>query len=516
MLKKYRKIPILLITLIFIFTIFLDNPTPANSQAQEKLTFIYLYGGTTQDYINQYQKTKGSIDIVSPNYFDLDANGEAIIKVDKALTTYMQKQGVKVIPFLSNHWDRASGQIAISTPEKREKLAQDLVQSVINHQLDGINIDLENLTYEDKDNLTAFIKILSTKLQPLNKELSIAVGSVEKHLTSGWKSAYDLANLSKYADYLFVMAYDQSWRGSAPGPVAALPWVEKQLQYMLTQIPKGKLILGVPFYGRAWTNGEGGGGITHSDTIQEVRQNKANISWHQEHKVPFVKYSAKGSTREIWFENARSTQEKIRLINKYDVAGMGGWRLGQEDLSLWNDISHWLRGSYFTDMLNHWAEKDVLFLNNQGIIAGRDYNTYDPDASVTRAEAVSILSRIFNWNYNISNPFQDVPNNHWAIKPILGAYREGVIAGIEAKKFGPQNNLTRAQLAVILQRAFQLELTDKPGKQFSDVPSSHWAFKEIKILNSHGLLGGRTESQFVPEGNVTRGELAALVTRVLK
>ena len=154
-------------------------------------------------------------------------------------------------------------------------------------------------------------------------------------------------------------------------------------------------------------------------------------------------------------------------------------------------------------MLNHWAERDVLFLNNQGIIAGRNYNTYDPDAPVTRAEAVSILSRIFNWNYNISNPFQDVPNNHWAIKPILGAYREGVIAGIEAKKFGPQNNLSRAQLAVILQRAFQLELTDKPGKQFSDVPSSHWAFKEIKILNSHGLLGGRTESQFVPEGNVT-------------
>lgn len=517
MLRKYWKTSsLLLITLAFIFAISLGNPTPVNSQSQEKLTFIYLYGGTTQDYINQHQKTKGSIDIVSPNYFDLDANGEAIINMDKTLTTYMQKQGVKVMPFLSNHWDRASGQIAISTPRKRENLAQALVQNVISHKLDGLNIDLENLTYEDKDNLTAFIKLLSAKLHPLNKKLSIAVGSVEKHLTAGWKSAYDLANLSKYADYLFVMAYDQSWNGSAPGPVAALPWVEKQLQYMVTQIPKEKIILGVPFYGRAWTNGEGGGGITHSDTIQELEQNKATISWHQEHKVPFAKYTAKGNTREIWFENTRSTQEKIRLINKYDVAGMGAWRLGQEDLSLWNNISYWLGGRYFQDTLNHWAERDVLTLHSKGIIAGRDNNKFDPDAPITRAEAVSILSRIFNWNHNIGNPFNDVPNNHWALKPILGAYREGVIAGIEAKEFGPQNNLTRAQLAVILKRAFQLELTNDPGKQFIDVPASHWATKEIKVLNSHGLLGGRTENQFVPEGNITRGELAALVTRVLK
>lgn len=516
MLKHWKILFILLFTLTLTFTTSVDKPTPVNSQTQEKITFIYLYGGTTQDYINQHKKTKGAVDIVSPNYFDLDANGDVIINIDKTLTTYMQNQGVKVIPFLSNHWDRTSGQKAIATQEKRENLVQNLVQSITSHKLDGINIDLENLTYEDKDNLTAFVELLSKKLHPLEKELSIAVGSVEKRLTTGWKSAYDLANLSKYADYIFVMAYDQSWRGSAPGPVAALPWVEKQLKYMVTQIPNGKLILGVPFYGRAWTNGEGGEGIIHSNTINEVRQNKATISWHQEYKVPFVKYTTKGTNREIWFENARSAQEKIRLINKYDLAGLGAWRLGQEDLSLWNDISQWLKGRYFGDMLNHWAEKDVLFLNNKGIIAGRDYNKFDPDAPVTRAEAVAILSRIFNWDNTISNPFSDVANNHWAIKPILGAYKEGVIAGIGPKKFGPSSNLTRAQLAVILKRAFQLGLTNNPGTHFIDVPSSHWAAKEIAILNSHNLLGGRTENQFVPEGNITRGELAALVTRVLK
>ena len=292
MLKDYwKKTSILFLVFAFVLIAFATTPTATSHAAQEKVTFVYLYGGTTQDYINQFQKTNGSIDMVSPNFFDLDSSGDLVLKVDPTLVSFMQNNGVQVIPFLSNHWDRPSGQLAISTPEKRTKLVNDLVQAVIAYNLDGVNIDLENLTYEDRHNLTAFTAMLNQRLKPLGKGVSIAVGSVDRPLTTGWKSAYDLQNLSKHVDYVFVMAYDQHWRGSAPGPVAALPWVEKQVQYMVTQIPKEKLILGIPLYGRVWTNGEGGGGIWHPATIKEAQDNKATISWHDQFKVPFVKYT---------------------------------------------------------------------------------------------------------------------------------------------------------------------------------------------------------------------------------
>ena len=130
--------------------------------------------------------------------------------------------------------------MALKNPEK---LANDLAAAVDVYNLDGINIDLENLTYEDRHALTQFTALLKNKLKP-GKTVSVAVGSVDKPMTSGWKSAYDLKNLSNVADYLVIMAYDQHSRDSSPGPVAALDWVKKQLDYMVTQAPKDKLVLG--------------------------------------------------------------------------------------------------------------------------------------------------------------------------------------------------------------------------------------------------------------------------------
>jgi len=234
------------------------------SGAEEKISFMYLYGGTTAEYIQQFQLARGSINIVSPNFFELDAEGNLIENIDQTLTKFMHQQNVKVVPYLSNHWDRASAQKALQNPEK---LANTLANSVNTYNLDGVNIDLENLTYEDRNQLTIFASILRNKLAPQGKTVSIAVGAVDKPTNSGWKSAYDLKNLGNVVDFIIIMAYDQHWRTSGPGPIASLPWVTQQLDYMLTQIPKEKTVLGVPFYGRVWTNGQNGGGIWYSDII---------------------------------------------------------------------------------------------------------------------------------------------------------------------------------------------------------------------------------------------------------
>ncbi|MDK2823667.1 MAG: hypothetical protein PWP71_1585 [Clostridia bacterium] len=508
MTKKYLKNCIILLIVLSFLII------PSIAVGEEKISFMYLHGGTTQDYIEQFQLAKGSVNIVSPNYFELDATGNLVIKVDNTLTNYFHQQKVKVIPYLSNHWDRASAQLAL---QNFEKLANDLAVAADIYNLDGINIDLENLTYEDRHLLTRFAATLRNKLKSQGRTVSIAVGAVDRPLTSGWKSAYDLSNLSQAVDYIIVMAYDQHWRNSGPGPIAALDWVKSQLDYMTTQIPKDKLVLGVPFYGRVWTNNQNGDGIWYTDIIKAVQENNAELQWHDEYQVPFTKYiKADGNTKEIWFENARSIREKIRLVSTYGLKGAAAWRLGQEDPSIWKDYTIWLNGHYFRDTIGHWAESDILYLSSRSIVSGKDMYHYAPDVGITRAEAVALLSRVFNWKLGPDNPFVDVPDSYWAKEPILKAYNHSIIRGIAPGKFGPEEKLTRAQLAVILQRAFLLEGTGEIKYNFLDVPQGHWAAREIYILKNLGFIAGRSTNQFAPDSNVTRAELAAMVARIIR
>jgi spore germination protein YaaH len=498
--------------LSFLVLSFLVIPLPLHSA--EKISFMYLYGEKTQTYIEQIKSTNGAVNVASPNYFDIDKNGNLIVNIDNTLTNFLHQQKIKVVPFVSNHWDQASAQLALKNPEK---LANDLAVAAKNYNLDGINIDLENLTYGDRHALTELARLLKNKLAPQGKTVSIAVGSVDKPMSTGWKAAYDLKALSQIVDYIVIMAYDQHWQTSGPGPVAALDWVKKQLDYMVTQAPKNKLVLGVPFYGRTWTNGQNGVGIRYNNVIKAVQENQATIEYHSIYRTPFAKYTTSdGSTKEIWFENAQSLQEKVRLVNDYGLKGVAAWRLGQEDTSIWKNFSYWLIGHSFKDIIGHWAENDILFLYSKGFVGGRDTYHYAPDVGVTRAEAVAILSRIFDWQIASSNPFTDVSTNYWAKEPILKAYNHGIMRGVSATKFGPEQKLTRAQLAVILQRAFEIKATSEIRHDFKDVPQNHWAAYEIYTLKNKGLVAGRTTDKYAPDSVVTRAELATMIARIVR
>lgn len=493
---------------------FASYSTP-QSFGENKISFMYLYGGTTTTYIQQIEKTNNSINIISPNYFELDDLGNLQVKADPQLVKYAHERNIKIVPFLSNHWNREKAQMAL---KNQENLVKNLVAAVKKYNFDGINIDLENLAYEDREQLTNLMRLLKENLQSLDCSVSIAVGAIDKPTTLGWKSAFDLKELSNYADFLIIMAYDEHWTNSKPGPIASLPWVKKNIEYMLKSIPQDKFVLGIPFYGRVWTDGSNGGGITYPNIIQALEVNNGEVFWNENFQSPYAKYTKNtGETKEIWFENAQSLKQKLYLVNTYNLRGAAAWCLGQEDTSIWSDFSTWLNGSLFKDITKHWAQKDITYLTNQGIIKGRDSDNFAPDASITRAETVTLLARIFSWDNELNNnPFIDVPPDYWAIKPILGAYNHNIVRGTENNKFSPENNLTRAQLAVLIQRAFNFNTSTVNTTNFTDVPANYWAYKEIMILKQYGFMVGRTNNHFAPDEFVTRAEIAALLTRILK
>ena len=189
--------------------------------SQAKFHMSYLYG--SYDYISLVERTNGALNEVSPSYFDLNTDGSLKLNmVDEALVATMHEKGITVVPFLSNHWDREVGRNAL---KNREKLATQIVSAVTQYHLDGINIDLENLTEVDRDNYTDFVRIIKEKL-PADKTLSVAVAANPNGWNVGWQGSYDYEKLGNLADYIMLMAYDEHYEGGEVGPVAGIEFVE--------------------------------------------------------------------------------------------------------------------------------------------------------------------------------------------------------------------------------------------------------------------------------------------------
>lgn len=323
-------------------------------RSSSKFHMTYLHGGTVSQQIAQVE-TVGTFQTVSPLYFDIDSQGNlSVTGVSRTLIQAMKEKNIKVVPLLSNHWDRAAGELALQNPEK---LANQVVQAIDNYGLDGVNVDIENVTASSRDAYTTLVRLLREKL-PQDKEVSVAVAANPNGWTTGWHGSYDYAQLGKYADYLMIMAYDESWVGSDPGPVASVNFVERSISYALRHVPAEKIVLGVPFYGRIWSNDGNfnGQGVSLKTLEKWFADYDVTITYSQESQSPKaeftisagdVTHTLNGKTLSpgkytVWFENEQSLESKIQLVHRYDLKGLGSWSLSQAPDFILQQLSGWL------------------------------------------------------------------------------------------------------------------------------------------------------------------------------
>lgn len=211
----------------------------------------YYYSGLGWDFIQHVDQTNGVLNVVSPDFFYIRKDGSLLLRsANPDVIKALHRRKLKVVPFLSNHWDQDLGRFALMN---RVLLAKQISHAIEELDLDGVNIDIENLTEKDRNLFTDFVRLVRKSI-PRHKEVSVAVAANPFGWTKGWHGSYDYEYLAKYADYLMVMAYDES---RLAGPTASVGWVEKSIQYVLTQkISPQKLVLGLPFYGRCWMEGQ--------------------------------------------------------------------------------------------------------------------------------------------------------------------------------------------------------------------------------------------------------------------
>jgi spore germination protein YaaH len=527
----------------------------------------YIYFGTADTIVQEVKKTNGVLDMVSPSFFDVDTDGSLMLSPMFAedIVRRLHAAGVKVVPFLSNHWDRARGERAL---DNRADLADELLRVIEEYDLDGVNVDIENVTEAYREHYTDFVRILRERL-PADKEVSVAVAANPDGWREGWLGSYDYRALAETADYLMLMAYDQSFQTGPEGPVAGLPWVERSIQYALNQqVPPEKLVLGLPFYGRYWLQGSTdpahrGMGVSIKKINEMIERYRGKVTFDETAASPRAVFTIKqgdsptqvsgrtlpAGTYHVYFENNESLRRKVELVRRYGLRGTGSWSLGQEDESLWNEFGAWLENDPSGDPGNpaapapqpgspaavlpfrdipadHWARDDIASVYKQGWMKGRSAAAFAPEATLTRAEAAAILVRMLGLSIggeNASPPFRDVPASHWAFEAAAAAYAHGLIEGTGGGKFSPDVPITREQMAVILQRA----VTRRPpsadkaaaaaagtAPRFTDVAADRWSYAAVLQAAEWGVLRGYGSGQFRPDRPVTRAEAAAMLLRV--
>ena len=284
-------------------------------------------------------KVQDYIDILVPNFIgDLKADGSfgyvfGSAAVPRYLTALGHSRGVAVVPMILGSGTAANTMLL--NPGKRANFVRCALQIAHETQADGIMVDLEGIATNTGPGLTALMRELTPLLQAEGKLAMMAVMARTSAEAEPWNKQYDYAQLGKYADYILIMAYDYHHAGSGPGPIAPLAWVEKVVKYAVSQIPPAKILLGIPAYGRSW-NHNGSKWVVSHLSMAKARQTAekycAEIKYHTtpDDQIGIPMYTYRDNRKGLWttyFEDGRSWQTKLKLVDKYNLGGHGIWSM---------------------------------------------------------------------------------------------------------------------------------------------------------------------------------------------
>lgn len=304
------------------------------------LTWDYTYAEHSEDKINQIKDIKG-LDVIIPTWFSIrNGNGDMI---DRGNQNYIKKYndlGIDVWAYLDNSFDPEITHEALSNEKTRKKIINKTIELCKKYGMKGINIDFEHTKIDDRDYITDFVREFR---QAAGDDFIITVDVTPQISADVTKEPYDRKALAEIADYMVVMAYDQHWGSSdKAGSVAQYKWVEGSINVLFRNIPNKKMILGVPLYTRIWK--EDGGKVTSKtismDEVARIIASKGlKPVWDKESQQNYIEYQENGADYKIWIEDANSLEKKVSLVNKYNLAGVGSWRLGFETSNIWDVIS---------------------------------------------------------------------------------------------------------------------------------------------------------------------------------
>ena len=322
---------------------------------------------TNQDANNavaqRIAQTKG-LTTLAPTWIHVaDTNGNISSIASADYVSYAHKQNVEVWMTVRDFDGGISSEKEsyelLSYTSRRETLITQLIAEALRVGVDGINVDFEKISGKCGEHYIEFIRELSVKCRQNGLVLS-----VDNYVPKSFNTQYDRKEQGIVADYVVIMGYDEYYAGSPEaGPVSSYNYVKEGITETLKEVPAEKVISGIPFFTRLWKetpkteeelkSDKGTDAEQYSATVESdaygmdnaqaiVKQAGVDTTWDKKAGQNYATWEADGSKYEIWLEDSKSIEAKLKLMKKYKLAGTAEWSLGQESSDIWNLIQKYV------------------------------------------------------------------------------------------------------------------------------------------------------------------------------
>lgn len=322
-----------------------QEPVYESNTRDYKISLVWhgIYSAAGNDTLGQVTENMKGVNVISPTWFSLSDNeGNFTSYASREYVDKAHAMGLEVWALIGNLENPDVNMYdVLAGTTNRTHLIEGLVNVALEYDLDGINIDFENIGLDAGEPFVEFIRELSIPC----REYGIVL-SIDNYVPMAHTDYYDREEQGVVADYVVIMGYDEHYSGSTEaGSVASIDFVERGIANTVAEVPADKVINAVPFYTRVW---ETKGTTVDSQALgmdmaqQYLEDHGIATRWDETTCQNYGEYQSGDSYYQIWLEDAESIKVKMNVMEEYGIAGIGAWRLGFENASIWDVFEEYL------------------------------------------------------------------------------------------------------------------------------------------------------------------------------
>lgn len=311
-----------------------------------KINLVWHQSTSTEsnDAMAEMTAEMTGVNVISPTWFSVtDETGTISSLASADYVKLAHEAGREVWGLIDNFNEAFDETTDLAYASVRSRIIEQLLAEAASCGMDGINVDFENLKEAGIPHYLQFLRELTSAAHAQN-----LVVSVDTPVPQAYTMYYQRGEQARFVDYMIVMAYDEHFAGSEEaGSVSSLPFVQQAVEEMMRVMPADQVICGIPFYTRVWTEKFGQSAITSEVLGMDgaknyAKENQMTETWDASLGQNVATVETSDARYTIWMEDEQSMEEKLKVIQSADLAGVAEWKLGFECADVWSLISKYI------------------------------------------------------------------------------------------------------------------------------------------------------------------------------